>query len=42
LGEKNELVSIFGVEDVDFDEIDDSLSATIIQNSVIRIFSEKF
>jgi hypothetical protein len=42
LGEKNELVSIFGVEDVDFDEIDNSLSATIIQNSVIRIFSEKF
>ncbi len=42
LGEKMEIIGMFETDDVDFDEIDDSLSATIIQNSVIRIFSEKY
>ncbi len=42
LAEENKLIGIFPLDDVDFDEIDDALSATIIQNSVIRIFSEKF
>ncbi len=42
LGEKNEIVAISPLDDVDFDKIDDALSATIIQNSVIRIFSEKY
>ncbi len=42
LGEKNQLIGVFPLDDVDFDEIDEALSATIIQNSVIRIFSEKF
>ena len=42
IGDKMEIVGMFGAEDVDFDEIDDALSATIIQNSVIRIFSEKY
>ncbi len=42
LGEKNEIIAISPQEDVDFDKIDDALASTIIQNSVIRIFSEKY
>ena len=42
LGEKDEIISSSPQEDVDFDKIDDALSSTIIQNSVIRIFSEKY
>ena len=42
LGEKNEIIAISPLDDVDFDKIDDTLSATIVQNSVIRIFSEKY
>jgi hypothetical protein len=42
LGEENKIIGIFPLDDVDFDEIDEALSSTIIQNSVIRIFSDKF
>ncbi len=42
LGEENRIVSIEYLQNVDFDEIDESLSSTLIQNSVIRLFSEKF
>ncbi len=42
LAEENKLIGVYPLEDIDFDEIDEALSATIIQNSVIRIFSEKF
>ena len=42
VGEKSKLVNITCVDDVDFDEIDKSLSSTIIHNSVIRILSENF
>ncbi len=42
LGEENKIVNIEYLQNVDFDEIDESLSSTLIQNSVIRLFSEKF
>jgi len=42
LGEENKIIGIFSLDDVDFDEIDEALSSTIIQNSVIRIFSDKY
>ena len=42
IGEKNSLLKIQEMDYVDFDEIDKALSSTIIQNSVIRLFSEKF
>ncbi len=42
LGERDALLKIQEMQEVDFDEIDDALSSTIIQNSVIRLFSEKF
>jgi len=42
IGEENKLVNMTCVDDVDFDEIDKSLSSTIIHNSVIRILSENF
>ena len=42
IGEKDEIVNLSCLEDVDFDEIDKSLSSTIIQNSVIRLLSEDF
>ncbi len=42
LGEKNEIIAISPQDDVDFDKIDDALASTIIQNSVIRIFSGKY
>ncbi len=42
IGEENKIISIYSQKDVDFDEIDDVLSSTLIQNSVIRIFSEKY
>jgi len=42
LGEENKIIGMFPLDDVDFDEIDEALSSTIIQNSVIRIFSDKY
>jgi len=42
LGEANKILKLQEMEDVDFDDIDEMLSSTIIQNSVIRLFSEKF
>ncbi len=42
IGERDKLVNISALEDVDFDEIDKSLASTIIHNSVIRILSDNF
>ena len=42
LGETNKVLKLQDMDHVDFDEIDKALSSTIIQNSVIRLFSEKF
>ncbi len=42
VGEEDKVVNVNCADDVDFDEIDKSLAATIIHNSVIRIMSEKF
>ncbi len=42
IGEKDEVINLSCLEDVNFDEIDKSLSSTIIQNSVIRLLSEDF
>ncbi len=42
IGEEDKVVNVSCADDVDFDEIDKSLAATIIHNSVIRIMSEKF
>ena len=42
VGEKDKIVNLYCLDDVDFDRIDKSLSSTIIQNSVIRILSENF
>ncbi len=42
IGERDKLVNITPLDDVDFDEIDKSLASTIIHNSVIRILSDNF
>lgn len=42
LGERNRVLKMQEMDNVDFDNIDEALSSTIIQNSVIRLFSEKF